>query len=49
MLEAGEYTMQRFAGLYGMTYGGMVTNRKEAEKLAKTIEGGIFDGIRNAP
>ena len=26
MLEAGNYTMSRFAGLYGMTYGGMVTN-----------------------
>lgn len=23
MLEAGEYTMKRFAGLYGMEYGGM--------------------------
>ena len=22
MLEAGEYTMKRFAGLYGMEYGG---------------------------
>ena len=37
MLEAGEYTMQRFAALYGMSYGGMVTNRREAEKLSKTI------------
>ena len=37
MLEAGDYTMERFAGLYGMTYGGMVTNRNEAEKLSKTI------------
>lgn len=26
MLEAGEYTMKRFASLYGMTYGGMATN-----------------------
>ncbi len=33
MLEAGEYTMKRFAALYGMTYGGMATNRAEAEKL----------------
>lgn len=32
MLEAGEYTMRRFAGLYGMTYCGMVTNAAEATK-----------------
>lgn len=32
MLEAGEYTMKRFAALYGMTYGGMVTNSSEAAK-----------------
>ena len=32
MLEAGDYTMGRFAGLYGMAYGGMVTNSAEARK-----------------
>ena len=37
MLEAGEYTMKRFAQLYGMTYGGMATNRAEAAKLGKQI------------
>ncbi len=37
MLEAGEYTMKRFAALYGMTYGGMVTNQNEAEKLAESM------------
>ena len=37
MLEAGEYTMKRFAALYGMTYGGMVTNKNEATKLGKNI------------
>ena len=37
MLEAGEYTMKRFSALYGMTYGGMVTGKSEAEKLSKTI------------
>ena len=37
MLEAGDYTMKRFAGLYGMTYGGMVTNKNEATKLGKNI------------
>ena len=34
MLDAGEYTMQRFAGLYGLEYMGMVVNHKEAEKLS---------------
>ncbi len=37
MLEAGEYTMKRFSALYGMSYLGMATNRKEAEELGKTI------------
>ena len=32
MMEAGEYTMRRFAGLYGMTYIGMATDRSEAQK-----------------
>lgn len=35
MLEAGEYTMKRFAVLYGMEYGGMATNGDEASKLFK--------------
>lgn len=33
MLEAGEYTMNRFAVMYGMKYAGMATNKKEAEEL----------------
>ena len=37
MLEAGEYTMKRFAGLYGMTYGGMATSRSDAAKLGKQL------------
>lgn len=37
MLEAGEYTMKRFAALYGMTYGGMATSKADAVKLAKTV------------
>lgn len=37
MLDAGEYTMKRFAGLYGMTYGGMATNENGATKLGKNI------------
>lgn len=37
MLEAGEYTIKRFAGLYGMKYAGMATNLKEASKLSSTL------------
>ncbi len=37
MLEAGDYTMKRFAKLYGMAYGGTVTNDKEAARLNKEI------------
>ena len=37
MLEAGEYTMKRFAALYGMTYGGMATSSGEAAGLNKTL------------
>lgn len=37
MLEAGEYTMKRFAQLYGMTYCGMSTNKAEAAKLGGKI------------
>ena len=38
MLEAGEYTMKRFAGLYGMNYRGMATDKTEAVKLGKNIK-----------
>ena len=37
MLEAGEDTMKRFAALYGMTYGGMATNKADAAKLNKSL------------
>ena len=37
MLEAGEYTMKSFAGLYGMKYRGMATDKTEAIKLSKSI------------
>lgn len=37
MLEAGEYTMKRFATLYGMSYGGMITNKQEASKMKETL------------
>lgn len=38
MLEFGEYTMSRFAGLYGMTYIGMATNSAEVHKLATKLK-----------
>lgn len=37
MLEAGEYTMKRFASLYGMSYAGMATSRAEARKLSEKL------------
>lgn len=37
MLEAGDYTMKRFAGLYGMKYAGVATSSAEAEELGKGI------------
>lgn len=37
MLEAGDYTMSRFAGLYGMEYVGMATTRSEAADLGKSL------------
>ena len=38
MLEAGEYTMKRFAGLYGLKYEGMATSKAEANKLADKLK-----------
>ena len=38
MLEAGEYAMKRFAGLYGMNYRGMATDKTEAVNLGKNIK-----------
>ncbi len=37
MMEAGEYTIKRFAGLYGMKYAGMATNRFEAVRLSEKL------------
>lgn len=37
MLDAGEYTMKRFASLYGMNYAGMATNIAEANKVSKKL------------
>lgn len=37
MLDAGEYTMSRFAGLYGLEYEGMASNTAEAKKLGEKL------------
>lgn len=37
MMEAGEFTMSRFAKLYGLDYQGMATNRSEAKMLSPKI------------
>ena len=37
MLAAGEYTMSRFAALYGMDYMGMANDRAGAEQLASKL------------
>lgn len=33
MIDDGEYTMKRFAGMYGFVYEGMATNSRQAEAL----------------
>lgn len=38
MLDAGEYTMSRFASLYGLDYEGMATNTYEAKLLAAKVK-----------
>lgn len=37
MMEAGKYTMKRFAGLYGMKYVGMTANCSEAARLSEKL------------
>lgn len=37
MLEKAEYTMSRFARMYGMDYLGMATNNRETETLEKKL------------
>lgn len=37
MFERVEYTMSRFADLYGMDYLGMVTNTREADAMAQEL------------
>ncbi|MBD5135436.1 MAG: NAD(P)H-dependent oxidoreductase [Lachnospiraceae bacterium] len=36
-LAAGEYTISRYAGIYGMNYKGMATCKSEAAELAKSL------------
>lgn len=37
MLHRGDYTMGRFASLYGLEYMGMATNENEARDMARNI------------
>lgn len=37
MMTAGEFTMSRFAGLYGLDYQGMATSSSEAKALSQKI------------
>ena len=38
MIDDGEYTMSRFAGMYGFTYEGMATDEKEAKALSEKLK-----------
>ena len=38
MIDDGEYTMSRFAGMYGFTYEGMATSKKEAKALSEKLK-----------
>lgn len=38
MIEDGEYSMSRFAGMYGFTYEGMANDRKGAEALREKLK-----------
>ncbi len=37
MLDDGEYTMSRFAGMYGFSYEGMATNKSQAKALRSKL------------
>lgn len=37
MIEDGEYTMSRFARMYGFAYEGIATNSNEARELTKNL------------
>lgn len=36
-LATGDYTVGRYAALYGMDYQGMATNKTEVQELAKKL------------
>lgn len=38
MIDAAEYTMKRFAKMYGMKYIGMASQKKEAKKLSNILK-----------
>ena len=38
MIDDGEHTMSRFAGMYGFTYEGMATSKKEAKALREKLK-----------
>ncbi len=38
MIDDGEYTMSRFAGMYGFSYEGMATSKKEAKTLGEKLK-----------
>ena len=38
MIDDGEYTMSRFASMYGFNYEGMATNRSQAERLKEQLD-----------
>ena len=38
MIDAGEYTMKRFADIYGFVYEGMATSSREAEALNEKVK-----------
>lgn len=37
MIDDGEYTMKRFAGMYGFTYQGMATDKSQAKALRSKL------------
>lgn len=38
MLDDGEYTMSRFAPMYGFTYEGMANNKSQAKALREKLD-----------
>lgn len=38
MIDDGEYSMSRFAGMYGFTYEGMANDRKGVEVLREKLK-----------